>query len=134
GLERPALLLEPLDLERQRAPVEISEVPEHQQALEQRDALAQIALLALDLRVPASRFGRDAVEIRGALRKRRDLRLVAPAEHIARAVVDRVAIVLLVTFAATLRLTRSRDRLALATEPIEIGTARVVEAARELAL
>src|SRR5690606_40880523 len=59
---------------------------------------------------------------------------LAPAEHVARAVVERVPIVLLVAIALGFDLPGARNGFALPAKLLEARAARVVEPARELAL
>src|SRR5690606_15476687 len=96
--------------------------------------LAEAALLLADLcdtRVPGLH---PPCKVRRWLRERRDLRLVAPAEHVARAIVERVPVVLLVAIALGLDLSGASTGLALAAKLLEPPAARPVEAARALAL
>src|SRR5690606_6318434 len=107
----------------------------------ERDELPQRAVTLAETRVLLANLGdaraarvHAAHEVRDLLRDRGNLRLVAPAEHVACAVVERMPVVLLVAIAVRLDLSRARDRLALAAKLLEARAARVVEAARELAL
>src|SRR5690606_25499788 len=134
GLELVPLRGQSLDLDRQRPPVELAKVGEHHELAQCAAPLAEAALLLADLcdtRVPDLHPPR---EVRRLLRERRDLRLVAPAEHVARAVVERVPIVLLVAIALGFDLPGARYGFALAAILLEARAARGVEAARELAL
>src|SRR5690606_12058040 len=134
GLERLPLRRETLDLDRQRPPVELAEIGEHHQLIQRAFALSETSVLLADLGNARLARLHPPREVRNLLRERRDLRLVAPAEHVARAVVERVPVVLLVTVPLGLDLPGARDRLALAAKLLEARAARVVELPRELPL
>src|SRR5690606_28403613 len=134
GLERVPLRRETLDLDRQRPPVELAEIGEHHELIQRAFAVSETSVLLADLCNARLARLHPPREVRNLLRERRDLRLVAPAEHVARAVVERVPVVLLVTVPLGLDLPGARDRLALAAKLLEARAARVVELPRELPL
>ena len=130
-LQLAALHFQAFDLRHQRAPIEFLEASNTASS-----ASLRIALLR---RVPLPLQPVDAIHQRRAPGlhamlfqfQRGDLLLVAPAEHESRAVVDAVAVVLLVALAAPLDLARARDGHGFAAELIERLAAGVVEARRQ---
>src|SRR5690606_758862 len=114
GLERVPHRRETLDLDRQRPPVELPEVGKHHELIQRAFAVAEASVLLTDLRNARLARLNPPREVRRLLRERRDLRLVAPAEHVARAVVERVPVVLLVAVALGLDLPGARNGFALA--------------------
>jgi hypothetical protein len=125
--------LQPFDLADRGTPVEVAETVEYGQFLQRVEPRLQ----RLQGLLQVADAPRDGAHPRFDAARRRfqggDLVLVGPAEHIARAIVDTVAVVLLVPVGARLDLSGPGDRLPFAAECVEAVAAGVVEPPRQFA-
>ena len=115
-------------------PVELVEGGEFFQPGEGVEAAGEGAALGLDAADLAADFAESGFELAALRFEGLDLGGVAPAQHVAAAVGDGVAVVLLVAAAGVLDLAGAGDRTRLAAELLLGGAAGDVEAVGELAL
>jgi hypothetical protein len=134
GFEAALLFLQPRHLGRQRLPVELVEVGVLVEFRQRRQARLERVLFLLDPADAAAQLGQPHFERPRLGFERGDLGGVGPAEHVAAAVVEAVAVVLFVPLAGGLDLAGAGDRAQLAAELLLRGAAGDVEAVRQLAL
>ena len=133
-LESGAFAVQIVDLRCQRPPVHLAKSVDCAEQAEVPDAVHERALLLLERREAVGEPLDPRLEVVRLLFEDSDLGVVRPAEHVTRAIVDPVAVVLLVPLASALGLTRPRDGARFPTQLFQRLAAGVVEAAGELRL
>ena len=131
-LELSPFLLQRVDLDRQRLPVEIAKAFEHGKLSQQSEAVVQRRSPAFQLRDPGSAGLHSLLQAARLAFQGGDLRFVRPSENKSRAVVQPIPIVLLVALPAGLHLAARRQRSLLAAKLLHGFAAGVVEAAGEV--
>ncbi|KFB71133.1 MAG: hypothetical protein AW09_003747 [Candidatus Accumulibacter phosphatis] len=134
GFEAALLFLQSGDLGRQRRPVDLIVVGVLVEPGQGRQTRFKPVLFELDPADAAAKLGEPCFERPRLGFERSDLGGVGPAQHIATAVVEAVAIVLFVPLARGLDLAGARDRPQFTPELFLGGTAGDIEALRQLAL
>ena len=134
GRELPLLVAQPLDLGRERPPVDLAEFGVLLQPRQAVEPFPDPSLLALHPGDPAAELAELGLDAARSRFERVDLGRVRPAEHVPAPIVDAVPVVLLVPLAGGLDLAGAGDRMGLAAELALIGAAGHVEAAGQLPL
>ncbi len=132
GLERALLVTQTLDLGGDGWPVELGEIAVLLHAAQRLHSIARRLLLRVQCRDASTGVAQPRLERERLGQQSLDLGLVAPAEHVATALVDAMSIVFLVAFTRRLDQPGARDRARLAPELLDAAAARDVEAMREL--
>ena len=132
--EAAPFIVEPGDLGRERRPVELAEISVLGELRQGVEPFAHASLLLLHCDDATPEVAEPCLEPARVGFQGGDLGRVGPAEHVAAAVVDAVAVVLLVALARRLDLAGPGDGAGLAPELLSRRAARDVEAAGELLL
>ena len=132
--EAAPFIVEPGDLGRERRPVELAEIGQFGELRQGVEPLADASLLGLHRADAAAEVAEPHLEPARVGFEGGDLGRVGPAEHVAAAVVDAVAVVLLVALARRLDLAGPGDGAGLAPELLGRRAARHVETAGQLVL